>query len=195
MIAFRNQALEETRVMRICYIASAQSYYHPKWFEYFIKKEPDVHLISVDRTRSEMPGVTVYCFPQFGSRILRLAFTFLIGGFLTRRVVNRLKPDILHAIEVDEGFCGALSGFHPFVMTPNGSDLLVYANKYTILKLIFKYIFRKADVITSDSMPLKEASIALSARKDRNYIIQWVGLTSPSLTPRLIDLRSEECII
>jgi len=159
--------------VKIVYIASAQSYYHPKWFEYFVSKGHQVHLISVDRPWSEIPGVSVCCFPQFKLKILKLAFTILFGGIITRRVVNRLKPDILHAIEVDEGLCGALSGFHPFVMTPNGSDLLVYANKYILVKWMFKYIFRKADAVTGDSVSLREASIALGAPEDRNYIIQW----------------------
>jgi glycosyltransferase involved in cell wall biosynthesis len=161
-----------------------------KWSEYFVNRGHEVHLISVGDTplSEEMPGVFIHSFPQFKSRLLRLAFTFILGGFFTRRVVNRLKPDILHAIEVSEGFCGALSGFHPFVMTPNGSDLLVYAKKYTIVRLIFKYIFQKADVITSDSVPLREASIALGAIKDRNYIIQW-GVDLTQFNPQVDRLK------
>ena len=165
--------------MKICYI-STESCHMAKWSEYFVRRGHEVHLISVggNSPSEELPGIVIHHLPQFSSRILRLTSTFLLGGFLTRSIVNRLKPDILHAIEVDEGFCGAVSGFHPFVMTPNGSDLLVYARKYIVVRLISKYIFRKADVITSDSVPLREASIALGARKDRNYIIQWgVDLT------------------
>ena len=175
--------------MKICYI-NAKSCHMAKWSEYFVNKGHEVHLISVGDTplSEEMPRVIIHSFPQFKSRLLRLTFTFILGGFFTRRVVNRLKPDILHAIEVDEGFCGALSGFHPFVMTPNGSDLLVYAEKYIIVRRIFKYIFRKADVITSDSVPLKEASIALGARKDRNYIIQW-GVDLTQFNPQVDRLK------
>lgn len=164
--------------MKICYIASAKSYYHPKWFEYFVRKGHQIHLISPDTPRVEMPGVTIHCFPQFKFNILRLAFTFLLGGIFSRKIINREKPDILHAIELDEGFAAASSGFHPLVMTPNGSDLLVWAKKHLLVRIIAKYVFSKADVVTSDSVPLKEASIALGAPKDRNYIIQWgVDLT------------------
>ena len=175
--------------MKICYI-NAKSCHMAKWSEYFVNKGHEVHLISVGDTplSEEMPKVFIHSFPQFKSRLLRLAFTFILGGFFTRRVVNRLKLDILHAIEVSEGFCGAQSGFHPFVMTPNGSDLLVYAKKYTIVRLIFKYIFRKTDVITSDSVPLREASIALGARKDRNYIIQW-GVDLTQFNPQVDRLK------
>ena len=159
--------------MKICYIASAQSHYHPKWFEYFTQRGYEIHLISVDRPPSQIPNVTIHCFPQFKLRMLRLAFTLLFGGIFTKRIIKKIKPDILHAVEVDEGLCGALSGFHPFIMTPNGSDLLVYANKYAFVRWMFKYIFCRADAVTSDSILLQNASATLGAVKDKNYIIQW----------------------
>ena len=164
--------------MKICWIASARSYYHPKLFEYFTAKGHQVHLISVDSSRWEINGVNIHCFPQFRSKLLKLTFTFIFGGILTRRIIKKVKPDILHAVEVDEGFCGAVSGFHPFVMTPNGSDLLVFARKYLPVKLAFKYIFKKADAVLSDSEPLREASLALGATRENNHVFQWgVDLT------------------
>lgn len=177
--------------MKIVYIASAQSYYHPKWFEYFIGKGHQVHLVSPDAPRFEMPGVDIHCFPQFKLKVLRLAFTFFLGGIFSRRIINREKPDILHAIELDEGFAAASSGFHPFVMTPNGSDLLVWAKRYLLVRIIARYVFSKADVVTSDSVPLKEASIALGAPKDKNYIIQW-GVDLTQFHPRVDRGRIRE---
>ncbi|MFC2071759.1 glycosyltransferase family 4 protein [Chloroflexota bacterium] len=177
--------------MKICYIASARSYYHPKWFEYFIERGYQVNLISPDAPRVEMSGVNIHCFPQFKFKVLRLAFTFFFGGIFSRKIINREKPDILHAIELDEGFCAATSGFHPFVMTPNGSDLLVWAKKHLLIRIIAKYVFSKADVVTSDSILLKESSIALGARQDRNYIIQW-GVDLNQFNPRVDRGRIRE---
>lgn len=175
--------------MKICYISSVRSSHAAKWSEYFVKRGHQVHLISVhgpalDGATLEMPKVIPHYFPQFSSQKLRLAFTFLFGGILTRRIVNRIKPDVLHAIELSEGFCGALSGFHPFVMTPIGSELLVYARKYLIVRLVSRYIFRKADVVTINSVPLKEASIALGATEDRSYMIQW-GVDFTQFNPQV----------
>ncbi|MGB8217143.1 MAG: glycosyltransferase [Candidatus Methanoperedens sp.] len=112
--------------MKICYIA-AHCGHTAKWLEYFVRKGHDVHLISVNRSQIKMPGVNIHYLPSFESKILRLASTFLIGGILSRKIINRIKPDVVHAFEVSEGFCGALTGFHPFVMTPQGSDLLVFS--------------------------------------------------------------------
>lgn len=168
--------------MKICYIASAQSYYHPKCFRYFAERGHQVDVISVDRVRQPIPGVRVHCFPQFRFRVLRLAFTLLFGGILTKRIIARLKPDVLHAIEVDEGWCGARSGFHPFVMTPNGSDMLVYARKYALVRWIFRYVFHQADAVTSDSIPLRDGARALGAPDGANHIIQW-GVDLNQFTP------------
>ncbi|MBI4267442.1 MAG: glycosyltransferase [Chloroflexi bacterium] len=159
--------------MRICYVASARSYYHPKWFEYFVNHGHQVCLISPDAPRATFPGVRIYCFPQFKLKILRLAFTFLFGGIFIRRIIRKEKPDILHAIELDEGFAAAASGFHPFVMTPNGSDLLVWAKKHLLVRIAARYVFSKANAVVSDSELLKQTSLKLGARTTGNEIIQW----------------------
>ncbi|MGB8217144.1 MAG: glycosyltransferase family 4 protein [Candidatus Methanoperedens sp.] len=49
---------------------------------------------------------------------------------------------------------------------------------------MFKYIFRKTDIIVSDSIPLREAAIALGATKDKNYIIQW-GVDVTKFNPQV----------
>ncbi|MBI4283992.1 MAG: glycosyltransferase family 4 protein [Chloroflexi bacterium] len=170
--------------MKICYIASARSYYHPQWFAYFIGKGHQVHLISPDTSRVEMPGVHIDCFPQFRLKVLRLAFTLFLGGIYSRRIIDREKPDIVHAIELDEGFAAAASGFHPFVMTPNGSDLLVWAKSHPLVRIVARYVFARADAVTSDSLPLQKASLALGATRDRNYIIQW-GVDLTRFHPRI----------
>ncbi len=170
--------------MKLCCIASARSRYHPKWFAYFIERGYQVHLVSPDTPWFEMPGVHIHCFPQFKSNVLRLVFTFFLGGIFIRRIIRREKPDILHAIELDEGFAGASSGFHPFVMSPHGTDLLVWARKHFWVRIIARYVFAKADVVICDSVPLKEASIALGAPRDKNYIIQW-GVDLSQFNPQV----------
>ena len=43
-----------------------------------------------------------------------------------RRVVREIAPDVLHAhYVVEHGFYGLVAGFHPYVVTAWGSDVLV----------------------------------------------------------------------
>lgn len=67
-------------------------------------------------------------------------------------MVKRIKPDILHCHYVgNAGWWGALSGFHPLVLTAMGSDVLAEAGAYegVLRKIMTRYTIRKADLITA----------------------------------------------
>jgi glycosyltransferase involved in cell wall biosynthesis len=67
------------------------------------------------------------------------------------------KPDILHAHYVTSyGFIGSLSGFHPFVVSAWGTDVMKFPQKNFVNKTILKFILRKADIICATSNTIKE---------------------------------------
>lgn len=69
-----------------------------------------------------------------------------------KSVISNEKPDILHAhYGSSYGLIGALSGFHPFIVSYWGSDLFVFAKKNFINRLITNYVSSKSNVITVTS--------------------------------------------
>ena len=69
-----------------------------------------------------------------------------------KEIINNYKPDILHAHFVTSyGLLGALSGFHPFVLSVWGVDVFSFPKKSFLHKLILKYNLNKADKILSTS--------------------------------------------
>jgi len=88
------------------------------------------------------------------SIITKLSYLFLIGKL--NKAIRFFQPDILHAHYASSyGLLGRLSGFHPFVISVWGTDVM----KFPLHNVINKYILTKnlehADLIFATSNVLK----------------------------------------
>jgi glycosyltransferase involved in cell wall biosynthesis len=91
-----------------------------------------------------------------------------------RRFIHRWRPDILHAHRVNSaGWMGALSGFHPFVVTAWGSDLNDLDLQPRLSRPLAGLVVRSADLITASSKDLLHQAHLLGAKMDRCHRIQW----------------------
>lgn len=69
-----------------------------------------------------------------------------------RDKIRQFKPDILHAHYASSyGLLGAISGFHPFVLSVWGSDIYIFPKRSFFHSTILRYNFFKADKILSTS--------------------------------------------
>lgn len=74
-----------------------------------------------------------------------------------RKVITVFKPDVLHAhYATSYGLVGALSKFHPFVISAWGTDVMKFPQKNIINKSILKHNLRKADAICATSYTIRE---------------------------------------
>lgn len=169
--------------MKICYLANAKSFYFKRWYDYFIKRGHEVHVISGDDSfvdiEPQLPeGVVLHYLPEIKLKNKKLSFAynfFRLPIILReiRRLFREIEPDIVHAHQITPyGFWGALSGFQPFIMTPIGSDVLVFARNMKSYRMITSYVLKKAALVTSDSNVLSETSIEFGADKDKVHLIQ-----------------------
>jgi glycosyltransferase involved in cell wall biosynthesis len=99
--------------------------------------------------------------------------SMLRGRSALRSLLRRLQPDVLHALFVRRyGWQAALSGFHPLVVTPWGSDLLLKSIQTRRTRAWDRRALRNADMVTFLSGALRDAAIAGGARTDRLVGIQ-----------------------
>jgi glycosyltransferase involved in cell wall biosynthesis len=71
------------------------------------------------------------------------------------KVIREFKPDVLHAHYASSyGLLGALSGFHPYVLSVWGSDIYFFPRIPVLGPMILKFNFRKADKILSTSQAM-----------------------------------------
>ncbi len=81
-------------------------------------------------------------------------FTFLNA---LKKSIAQFKPDVVHAhYATSYGLIGALSGFHPFVISAWGTDVMKFPQKNFINKSILKYNLNKSDTICATSHTIKD---------------------------------------
>jgi len=160
--------------MHICYIGDAKSIHVVKWAEYFARKDYRVSLIS-DR-ENKIDGVETF---DIGECLLGVYISYLSATsqiykkrIAIKKILRKIKPDIIHAhYATNYGFLAALSGYHPFMLTLHGSDILVDYSRNTLSKFFVNYAVKKADVVTSPSKTITQRVMAL--RTNGVHTIQY----------------------
>lgn len=74
-----------------------------------------------------------------------------------KKAINLYKPDVLHAhYATSYGLVGALSKFHPYVISAWGTDVMKFPQKNFINKSVLKFNLKKADAICATSFTIKD---------------------------------------
>lgn len=159
--------------MKICFLAEASSIHSRKWVEYFAQKGNEVYWISLTPpTRGNIEKIKFY----------RFKGNLLLNAMRIKKLIRKIAPDILHSHYAGrDGFIGALSGFHPFVLTAWGSDVL-FAAKSRIKGPFVKFSLNKADLITCDAEHMKKAIIELGVPAAKIKIIHF-GIDTEKFSP------------
>lgn len=156
--------------MRICYIADAGSIHTQRWINYFAEKGHEIHLISLRAGQGYAKGVQLYRLVRLMPHIWPVTryFSGLLWLVQARRLVRRIKPDILdaHTITVNSHLAIA-SGFHPLVLTAWGSDILIQPKKNPFWRALTKYALRKAELIVYNSEIAKKGLLELGAHPSK----------------------------
>ena len=62
-----------------------------------------------------------------------------------RKIINDFEPDLVHAhYATTYGLIGALSGFHPYVLSVWGTDIFDFPNKSFVHKALVRYNLKKS---------------------------------------------------
>ena len=165
--------------MKICFLATADSIHSKKWIEYFFKKGNDVHWISLTPSIfAKDKNIKFYLIKNFPVKSLGL----LLNILPVRKLIRKINPDVLHAHYAGvNGVLAALSGFHPFILTPWGSDILINA-KSRIMRPLIKFVLNKADLITCDAEQMKEELINLGIIASK-IKITYFGVDTEKFSP------------
>ncbi|HXC04078.1 MAG TPA: glycosyltransferase, partial [Bacteroidia bacterium] len=80
-------------------------------------------------------------------------------------VVQTFRPDILHAHYATRyGWIGRRTGFHPFVISAWGSDILEFPRKSVLHRFLLRYILGSADQLLATSHLLADAMKAYTTK-------------------------------
>jgi glycosyltransferase involved in cell wall biosynthesis len=175
------------RPLRLAFIAPGNSIHTRRWLEYFVERGHEVGLISYGRFEEPMEGIQLLDELTAFSRVERGRrgyLDFVVAARRVRRVVRRFAPDVVHAHFVTgPGWLGVLSGTGPLVVTAWGSDVLVDANKSSIVRALHRLTFHRAACVMCDAEGVAERLADLGASPVRIRRALWgvdVDLFSPA---------------
>ena len=168
---------------KILYIAPAESVHFIRWYRYFIERGYEVYLLSEYEQNSKindyLPDLRVYYLSSYKRK--RGSFTKFVSNTMrlhkicreVKKIIDDIKPNLVHAHQIHpHGFWAALAGFHPFISTPIGSDAIIFSRKYWVYKKISEYVLSKADLITADSLLVKDACIERGMDENKFHLVQ-----------------------
>lgn len=173
--------------MKICFFGDAAALHLWRWSRYFVNKGYEVHVITfnpnildgyepvnVHVIRKQMPGSALIF------RIMSLIPLMLD----IKKIIRNINPDIIHSHSVvGYAWIAMLTGFHPFIVTPWGSDIFIDIQKSKIEKLFTTLALKKADLITCDGSSLRKALTKLGIKPKKIYHICW-GTDTRTFNPK-----------
>lgn len=158
------------------------------WVRWFIGRGHDVHAISFYRPGVTIEGATTHALRERreaggsagggggASRLprglARVAHALRYRAAGVARVVREIDPDVFHGhFVVEHGFYGATAGFHPYVVSAWGSDVLVEPERDPVSRRIAAWTLRRADLVTSNNVYMAGRIAALGVEASRVEVV------------------------
>ncbi|MBU3154815.1 glycosyltransferase [Clostridium estertheticum] len=141
-------------MVKICFLADAQSIHTRKWAQYFSGIYNEIHIISMRKTDYVYES-NVYVHVLRSISKNKLSYFLLIKDI--KKLVKEINPDILHShYATSYGLYGRMCNFHPFIISVWGSDIYEFPKGNIAKELLLKYILKGADKVCSTSYNMAE---------------------------------------
>ena len=145
--------------MRICYVGGNEPLLI-RLMEYMAGRGHKIHWISLGYPQYEIDNVVIHNKLSFFNTNYKKRNTFLpYYFFLFKSIVNRISPDLIHAVNVKwAGWFSVLFKSRPVVVTTQGSDVMLRESvDRDIIRMYLKnFVIKRADVVTYGSKKMLE---------------------------------------
>ena len=159
--------------MKVILLGDPASAHMMKWANGIHSKGVDVlvyGLTPVDKAQySDGIEIEVFKIPDYikwkgDGNLLKSLYLLCLPSL--KKTIKKYKCNLLHGQSASSyGLIGALTDFHPYVISVWGNDVYIFPHKNKIFKKILMYSLSKADVITSSSETMAKHSQAFTNKK------------------------------
>jgi glycosyltransferase involved in cell wall biosynthesis len=162
-------------LLRLAFLGDPNSIHTRRWLTFFADRGHEVHLLEGFGTAiapglDERIRIDRY---RAHARLNLPILSSLRSRHQLRRLLHRVRPHILHAHFVRRhGWQAALAGFHPYVVSPWGSDLLKVRRHSWRTRWWNRRALRGADLVTVSSEHMRAAAIGAGAEPMRIELVQ-----------------------
>jgi len=144
--------------MKILLLSDPNSSHTIKWITSLASRGIDIILVGLENLKvNSYNSYSNVKIKTLGIKITReegslKKILYLQALPLIRKLIRKFKPDIVHSHYASSyGLLGALTGFHPFIVSVWGSDVYSFPEKSFFHKRIIRFVLDKADIICSTS--------------------------------------------
>lgn len=176
--------------MKLLLLSDAYSIHTIKWAKSLSKKGIEIAIFSLNYNENEgnpyqhNNKIKIYYCADKNAKKRSSGFakiSYLKALPRLKQVIKEFKPNIVHAHYASSyGLLGALSGFHPFILSVWGSDVFDFPNISFLHKAVIKYNLAKADKILSTS---KVMAIETNKYTDKEVIVTPFGIDLDKFKP------------
>ena len=174
--------------MNILFIGSRSDWHVDLWAKYFTKNN-QVYLFSDKEDyllNQAYQNITIIESEGLFGRILNLfkfeshkwhQFNKLVSVNIYARkldaIIEKYNIDIVHAHSLYYGYLASfIKEGTPVVFTPMGSDIILHAQNSRVYQYMAFSAFKRANIVTGDSLLLQKQGYKVGAKSSNNYVIQ-----------------------
>jgi len=164
--------------MKIAFLAGANSIHSVRWITFFVDRGHEVIWLSFAPPMPEAEELAKkITFYEIAPSPLadingRFAIRYLpVAVKRIKEIFEKEKPNILHIHSAGTyGFAAALANFHPNVLTPWGTDILLGG---LIKKLVLMFIVNRTNTYICDGENTFKRLIGLGANRGKIHLIRF----------------------
>lgn len=177
--------------IKICFIGNIRSPQNQSLCRALAAYDYEIHFISTDK--GNFPGIKIYPLGQsYGDKFT--PFFFLRSVLKIRRIVKKVKPDIVHGQDlIFGGIWAYLAGSRPYVVTPWGSDVMNYKQFISLEKYLIRKTLRAADLVTVSSLALLKKAHQIGMPKEKAQLVHF-GIDLDIFRPKNNPLQKQKII-
>lgn len=180
--------------MKVLLLSDAYSIHTVKWAKSLSKKGIEIAVFSLNFNENEANpyqndiNVKVYYCVNKNAKKRSSGFaklSYLSALPALKKAISEFKPDIVHAHYASSyGLLGALSGFHPYIISVWGSDVFDFPNISFLHKAVINYNLAKADRILSTSEVM---AVETKKYTDKEVIVTPFGIELDKFKPLKVN--------
>jgi len=148
--------------MKVLLLSDTYSEHTEKWALSLAENGIEVGLFSFNKASYDWyshKNITVFFEPEqkINAEKTLTKIAYLKYVTVLKKIIKHFQPDILHAhYATSYGLVGALTNFHPFIISSWGTDVMKFPHKNFVAKSILSFNYRMADLLCATSNTIAE---------------------------------------
>ncbi len=172
--------------MKLLFLGDALAEHLQRWSRYFVGLGHEVHVITWNpRILGGYEPAVVHQLvkPLAEIGILSRSINLVRLRAQVRRLIRTIRPDLIHAHGAGAyAWMAMATGFHPYLVTPWGEDVLSYVHQRAVDRFFTAWTLRRADWLHCEGENTKEAMLRLGA-DPRKILVLPFGIDLEKYVP------------